>query len=47
MPPYYHLLSDTDIASLATHIRGSWGNAGSAVTELDMVKYRNAVRAAP
>ena len=45
MPPYYHLLSDTDIALLATHIRSSWGNTGSAVTELDMVKYRNAVKA--
>ncbi len=44
MPPYYHLLSDTDIALLATHIRSSWGNAGSAVTELDMVKYRNGLR---
>ncbi len=47
MPPYYHLLSDTDIANLATHIRSSWGNSGSAVTELDMVKFRNSVRAAP
>jgi len=45
MPPYYHLLSDTDIALLTTHIRSSWGNAGSAVTELDMVKYRNALGA--
>ena len=44
MPPYYHLLSDTDIAALATHIRDSWGNTGSAVTELDMVKYRNGLR---
>ena len=44
MPPYYHLLSDSEIALLATHIRSSWGNAGSAVTELDMVKYRNGLR---
>ena len=44
MPPYYHLLSDTDIALLATHIRSSWGNAASAVTELDLVKYRNGLR---
>ncbi len=41
MPPYYHLLTDADIAGLATHIRSSWGNAGSAVTELDMIKYRD------
>ena len=44
MPPYYHLLSDNEIALLATHIRSSWGNVGSAVTELDMVKYRNGLR---
>ena len=44
MPPYYHLLSDSDIAAVATHIRSSWGNAGSAVSELDMVKYRNRLR---
>jgi mono/diheme cytochrome c family protein len=44
MPPYYHLLSDSDIAQLATHIRSSWGNAASAVTELDMVKYRDGLR---
>ena len=44
MPPYYHLLSDSEIALLATHIRSSWGNVGSAVTELDMVKYRNGLR---
>ena len=44
MPPYYHVLSDTNIALLATHIRSSWGNSGSAVTELDLVKYRNGLR---
>ena len=44
MPPYYHLLSDADIAQLATHIRSSWGNAASAVTELGLVKYRNGLR---
>jgi mono/diheme cytochrome c family protein len=45
MPPYYHLLSDSDIAALATHIRSTWGNAGAAVTELDLVKYRNGLSA--
>ena len=44
MPPYYHLLSDVDIAQLATHIRSSWGNAASVVTELDLLKYRNGLR---
>jgi len=43
MPPFYHLLSDADIARLATHLRSSWGNAAPPVSELDMVKYRNAL----
>lgn len=46
MPPYYHLLSDADIARVATYVRSSWGNAAMPVTELDMVKYRNALRTA-
>lgn len=45
MPPFYHLLSDADIASVATYMRSSWGNAAPAITELDMVKYRNALGA--
>ncbi len=46
MPPYYHVLSDADIAHVATFVRSSWGNDAPAVTELDMVKYRNAVKTA-
>lgn len=46
MPPYYHVLSDSEIAAVATTIRSSWGNAASAVTELDIVKYRNALKTA-
>ena len=44
MPPYYHLLSDAEIAKLLTFVRSSWGNNAAAVTDLDMVKYRNALR---
>jgi mono/diheme cytochrome c family protein len=44
MPPFYHLLTDADIANVASFVRSSWGNASPALTELDMVKYRNAVR---
>jgi len=43
MPPFYHLLTDTDIANVASFVRSSWGNAAPALTELDMVKYRNAL----
>lgn len=45
MPPYYHLLSDADIAHVATYVRTAWGNTAAPVTELDMVKHRNALRA--
>lgn len=43
MPPFYHLLTDADIANVATYIRSSWGNTSPALTELDMVRYRNAL----
>lgn len=46
MPPYYHVLSDADVAHVATYVRAAWGNAAAAVTELDMVKHRNAVKTA-
>jgi mono/diheme cytochrome c family protein len=45
MPPFYHLLSDAEIANVATYIRSSWGNAAPSLTELDMVKYRDALGA--
>ena len=44
MPPYYHQLSDAEIAKLLTFVRSSWGNDAAAVTDLDMVKFRNAQR---
>ena len=46
MPPYYHVLSDTDVAHVGTYVRSAWGNNAPALTELDMVKYRNAVKTA-
>ncbi len=45
MPPFYHLLNDAEIANVATYIRSSWGNTAPALTELDMVKYRDALGA--
>ena len=36
MPPYRLLLSDADIAAVITHIRTSWGNRASPVSELDV-----------
>lgn len=42
MPPYRFALSDLEIASVLTHIRGSWGNRAEPVTEFDINKIRNA-----
>lgn len=42
MPPYMLTLSDTDIASVLTFVRSSWGNAAKPVSEFDINKIRNA-----
>ena len=36
MPPYRLMLNDADIAAVVTHIRTSWGNRASPVSELDV-----------
>ena len=41
MPPYLLTLSDSDVASVLSHNRGSWGNGGSVVTELEVSQIRN------
>jgi mono/diheme cytochrome c family protein len=38
MPPFGHVLTDAELAAVATHIRRSWGNAAPAVTELQVLK---------
>lgn len=40
MPPYRTLLTDEEVAAVATHIRQSWGNTASAVTPLDVNRLR-------
>jgi len=40
-------LSDDDLASVLTYIRGSWGNKGTAVGAEDIAKIRAAVGKAP
>lgn len=42
MPPFVLVLTDTDIASVLTHIRGSWGNQASAVSTLEVNRIREA-----
>jgi mono/diheme cytochrome c family protein len=38
MPPFGQMLSNDDIAALATFIRQAWGNAAAAVSSLDVLR---------
>jgi mono/diheme cytochrome c family protein len=44
MPPYATVLSDSDIAAVISHIRHSWGNHASAVSEFIVVRERGSTR---
>lgn len=43
MPPFVHVLTDEDIAAVATYIRASWGNAANAVSASEVVAQRRGV----
>ena len=40
MPPFLLTLSDADVAAVLTHVRTSWGNQASAVSELQVQQIR-------
>ena len=40
MPPFGQVLGNVDIAAVASYIRQSWGNSGSEVTALDVLRAR-------
>ncbi|RYY82781.1 MAG: c-type cytochrome, partial [Comamonadaceae bacterium] len=40
MPPFGHSLTDTEIAAVASYVRGAWGNTAPAVLPLDVQKVR-------
>jgi mono/diheme cytochrome c family protein len=40
MPPFATMLDDAEIAALLTTLRASFGNAGSAVSALEVGRYR-------
>jgi mono/diheme cytochrome c family protein len=40
MPPFVHVLNDTDIAAVSTFIRAAWGNQADAVSAADVVQHR-------
>ncbi|MDO8458121.1 MAG: cytochrome c [Burkholderiaceae bacterium] len=43
MPPFVHVLNDTDIAAVTTYIRNAWGNQADALTAADVVRQRQGV----
>lgn len=40
MPPFGQVLTDTEIAAVASYVRSAWGNAAPAVLPLDVQKVR-------
>ncbi len=40
MPPFAHVLSDAEIAAVASHVRTQWGNAAGPVSELQVLRAR-------
>jgi mono/diheme cytochrome c family protein len=40
MPPFAHVLSDTEIAAVVTYIRGAWGNRAAPVSTLEVAGAR-------
>jgi mono/diheme cytochrome c family protein len=43
MPPFVHVLTDEEIAFVATYIRASWGNRAPAVSASEVVAQRRGV----
>ena len=44
MPPFATVLSDGDVAEILTHVRNAWGQRASAVSSLEVSRYRGAAR---
>jgi mono/diheme cytochrome c family protein len=40
MPPFAHMLGDSDVAAVVSWIRDAWGNGASPVTNLQVLQYR-------
>jgi mono/diheme cytochrome c family protein len=43
MPPFATVLADDDVAALLSYLRSSWGHRASAVTSVDVNRYRSGV----
>ena len=42
MPPFLQTLDDSEVAAVASYVRGAWGNTGFAVEPLDVYQLKNA-----
>ncbi|NRR28701.1 cytochrome c [Oxalobacteraceae bacterium] len=40
MPPFAHVLNDTEVAAVVSYLRSAWGNNAPPVTGLDVNRYR-------
>jgi mono/diheme cytochrome c family protein len=40
MPPFAHVLSDSDVAAVVTYIRGAWGNRAAPVSTVEVASAR-------
>jgi mono/diheme cytochrome c family protein len=41
MPPFAHVLDDSQVATLVSYLRASWGNAAAPVTASEVNRYRS------
>jgi len=41
MPPFGHVLDDTQVATLVSYLRASWGNAAAPVSSAEVNRYRS------
>ena len=40
MPPFAHVLSEEEMAAVATYLRRSWGAQASPISALDVARWR-------
>ena len=41
MPPYSHVMNDTEVAAVVTYLRNSWGNQAAPVPAREVNRYRS------
>ena len=40
MPPFGHVLNDTEVAQVVSYLRSAWGNNAPPVSSVDVNRYR-------